>query len=975
MKRKGMNARWNKRGHMKSVSKFICLILLTNLIVCFTGISFLTAGVSIPSKAAALKETGQGKKMEAGKKSKAEEAYGKLPLCFESNHGQTDASVKFLARGKGYTLFLTSTEAVLALKTAAGSKAEGLDVVRMKLKDANIDPVFQGMDLLSSQSSYMTGNDPKKWQTKIEQYSKVEIKQIYPGINMVYYGNNGQLEYDFVVAPGANPGLIKMIFKGAKNLELDQKGNLVLNLQEGRLAFNAPTLYQKTGSKRDIVAGRFVLSGNEQVSFEVAAYDKKKELVIDPTLAYSTYLGTTVADRVNSMYVDTLGNVYLTGETAGTGFPGTAGHYQNFNKGGAYDAFVLKINPAGAVEWGTYLGGGGVDVGRSITVSGTGIIYICGATTSAGAAFPTTVIPSAASYQAVNNGGTDAFLTAIAASGNSLVYSMFIGGAGEEFAFGVAVDSTNNAYVTGGTTSNNTTLPVTGGFQGDNAAGVGDTHENAFVAKFNSAGTVQFFTYLGGTTIGGAGTGEAFDRSLGGTHGNAIALDSNNNIYVTGKTVAGFPIYPLGTELPYVGIAYKTTISGAPDAFVSKISTNGATLLYSTYLGGSGMAMGFSIKLDSVGNVYVAGDNDSDNFPEVTIDMPKVGQTTIAGGPFDCFIMKMKLDAAGSLDGVYCTFLGGKAGDHLNALAVDSLGNAYVTGRTASDDFVSISPASINTPIDSVYGAVGKAFVTVIGPDGSTRVLNTYIGGVTDQEGRGIGLDASNNIYVAGWTTSTAETFPVVVPLYAALKGPVDGFVMKISATAAVLSPAITGLTPILGPTTGNTTVTITGSGFSGVAFATGVKFGTSNAASYTVISDTKIVAKTAAHVAGRVDVVVTSPLGSSPVVAADRYTYFLLPESSSSGDCDPYIFPSPTEGSTAGFVYCMVSSGIVNIRVYNEIGVLVANLEESKQAGPQGSTLNVDRLATGVYFYILNITYDDGTTKKNPKRKFAVNH
>ncbi len=324
---------------------------------------------------------------------------------------------------------------------------------------------------------------------------------------------------------------------------------------------------------------------------------------------------------------------------------------------------------------------------------------------------------------------------------------------------------------------------------------------------------------------------------------------------------------------------------------------------------------------------------------------------------------------------MYCTFLGGKAGDHLNALAVDSLGNAYVTGRTASDDFVSISPASINTPIDSVYGAVGKAFVTVIGPDGSTRVLNTYIGGVTDQEGRGIGLDASNNIYVAGWTTSTAETFPVVVPLYAALKGPVDGFVMKISATAAVLSPAITGLTPILGPTTGNTTVTITGSGFSGVAFATGVKFGTSNAASYTVISDTKIVAKTAAHVAGRVDVVVTSPLGSSPVVAADRYTYFLLPESSSSGDCDPYIFPSPTEGSTAGFVYCMVSSGIVNIRVYNEIGVLVANLEESKQAGPQGSTLNVDRLATGVYFYILNITYDDGTTKKNPKRKFAVNH
>ena len=691
-------------------------------------------------------------------------------------------------------------------------------------------------------------------------------------------------------------------------------------------------------------------------------------------IQYSTYLGTTVADRVNAMHVDAAGNVYMTGETAGASFPGTGAHYQNFNAGGAYDVFVMKITAAGTIEWGTYLGGGGVDVGSSIAVSGTGIVYVSGSTTSAGAAFPTTVIPSSTAYQAVNNGGTDAFLTALSANGNTLVYSMLIGGAGEEFAFGVAVDSSNNAYVTGGTTSNNTTLPVTGGFQSDNASGVGDTHENAFVAKFNSAGTVQFFTYLGGTTIGGSGTGEAFDPSLGGTHGNALTLDGSGNIYVTGKTVAGFPIYPLGTELPYVGIAFKTTISGAPDAFVSKINTTGSSLLYSTYLGGSGMAMGFAIKLDSVGNVYIGGDNDSDNFPEVTVDMPKVGQTTIAGGPFDCFIMKMQLNAAGSLDGVYCTFLGGKAMDHLSSLAVDSYGNAYVTGRTASDDFVSISPASINTPIDSVFGAVGKAFVTVIGPDGSTRVLNTYIGGVTDQEGRGVGLDASGNIYVSGWTTSTAATFPLTVPLFAALNGPVDGFVMKISAAAPGVIPVITSMNPILGPTTGNTNVTITGTGFSGVGFATGVKFGTSNAASYVVSSNTMIIAKTPAHIAGIVDVIVTNTIGASLAVAADRFTYFVLPDNSS-GDCDPYIFPSPTEGSTAGLVYCMVSPGVASIRVYNEIGVLVSKVEESKLAGPQGSTINVDKLATGVYYYILNITYDDGTTKKHPKRKFAVNH
>jgi len=291
--------------------------------------------------------------------------------------------VKFLARGKGYTLFLTSKEAVLALQTQSASKVKG-DVVRLRLKGANADPVVRGLDILPGRSNYISGNDPKKWNTDIKQYSKVEYKQVYPGIDMVYYGNHGQLEYDFVVAPRGKSGLIRMDFQGAKSLELDKQGNLVLSLKEGRIAINAPVLYQKVGDARQPVDGRFVLASNKQVGFEVGIYDKSKELVIDP-IVYSTYLGTTVEDRATAIAVENDGTVYLTGKTATVAdvFPGTAGHFQAANAGGAFDAFVIKITAAGAIEWATYLGGVATDISLSIGVDAAHIVYICGSTTGA----------------------------------------------------------------------------------------------------------------------------------------------------------------------------------------------------------------------------------------------------------------------------------------------------------------------------------------------------------------------------------------------------------------------------------------------------------------------------------------------------------------------------------------------------------------------------------------------------------------
>jgi len=823
--------------------------------------------VGISSAAASMTSMKAQSVSEELVKAGAETAYAKMPLSFEVNRGQTDKRVKFLARGKGYTLFLTPSEAVLSLQTAATSKT---DVVRMQLKGSNSKSLIEGLDILPTRSNYMIGADQKKWQTNIQHYSKVQYKQVYPGIDIVYYGNQGQLEYDFVVAPGADPGLIRMDFKGANRLELDKKGNLVLKLSEGQLSVNAPAIYQKNGETKLPVEGRFVLASSKLVSFEVGTYDKSKELIIDP-IVYSTYLGVTVEDRATAIAVENDGTVYLTGKTATVAdvFPGTAGHFQAANAGGAFDAFVIKISAAGAIEWATYLGGVASDISNSIAVDAAHKVYICGSTTGA---FPITV----GAYQVVNNGGTDGFVTAIAADGNSLVYSTMLGGAGVDFCNALVSDSAGVVYVTGGTASNNILLPATAGaYQTQNGGGAGGV-ANAFVAKFNAAGTRQYFSYIGGAT---AGT----------TQGNAITIDATGNIYITGSTVAGWPTFPSGVlPLPR---AFKLTIGGAQDTFVAKIAPlgNGSLdLLYSSYLGGSGLSKGTGIRLDSSGNVYVAGNNDSTDFPDaatdgITVGFPKVGQTTIAGGPFDCFVMKMAFLNTGHSDGIYCTFLGGNNDDDLAALIVDSFGDAYVTGRTMSPDFLTVAPTSILTPIDSTFGATAKVFLAAVSADGSTRELKSYLGGVTDQGGAGIALDGAHNIYIGGWTSST--DFPTAGPmgagagaLYPALTGAAsfDAFVLKISAPYPNPLPTITSVSPAGGPPAGGTTVVIEGTGFTDVTGATGVTFGNVNATSYTVNSSTQITAVAPAHAAGVVDIVVRNPAGASVAVPADIYTYFL---------------------------------------------------------------------------------------------------
>jgi hypothetical protein len=825
-----------------------------------------------------LNELGRGPEMDPSARVKAESDYAKIPLCFEANRGQTDASVKFLTRGKGYTLFLTSSEAVISLQG---------NVVRMKLDGANAHTMVQGLELLPSQSNYITGNDPKKWHTNVERYSQVEYKQVYPGIDVVYYGNQGQLEYDFIVAPGANPALINLDFQGAQSLELDQQGNLLLNSEGGRLTFNAPTLYQKTGDVRQFVEGRFVLAG-QQVRFEVGSYDKSKELIIDPAVTYSTYLGTTVEDRVNAMAVDAAGNVYMTGQTQAVAdkFPGNLAisRFQASN-GGAFDAFVIKLNPAGAIAWVTYYGGAQDDIGLGIGVDGSNAgghgpkVYITGSTTG--------TLPSPYT-QLGPGGGTDAFVAAFSGDGTALVYANEFGGPGVESGNGIAVDAAGNAYVTGHTTSMAAfSFPYTfaGGviYTVGAAQTTGGGADDAFVSKFNAAGVLQYSTYLGGTGI---------------DQGNAIAIDSLGNAYVTGQcadafvSVAGYPT------------VFRNTINGGGsdiDAFIAKLDPTGATFVYKTYVGGSNIDVATSIALDSLNNVYITGWTMSADMPNVGSPFSRIGQTTNGGAP-DAFVFKMRTAFTGVGDGLYFTYLGGSGIDRGFGIKVDGAFNAYVTGTTESPDFVSVGPGSQpETALNLTGAALGStsdAFVAVIGNGGGNpRLFNTFIGGGTAagsfEEGHGIGLDAGNNIYVSGWTASGLVgdvypiAFPTVLPLYANRAGDKDGFVMKFSPAAAVTA---------------------------------------------------------------------------------------IIPDAAAGG-CVPFVYPSPARGSTAGISYCMAGSGRVNIRVYNEIGNLVDALEESKAAGSQASSIDVGKLASGVYFIFLKTSYDDGNTEKHAKLKFLVIH
>lgn len=731
---------------------------------------------------------------------RVQSGYGRLPLSFEANHGQWDPSVQFVTRGSGHQLFLRPTDAVLTVGTRE-AKGEGRggdlqrgqlpnhlsstsqSVVRMRFEGANPQAEMVGLEKLPGIVNYLLGEDPSKWRTNIPTYQKVGYKDVYSGIDLVYYGNQGQLEYDFIVAPGADPKQITLAFEGVETIDVDQQGDLVLTMLQptdivsgsaATLRMHKPVVYQqdKSGHKH-LLAGSYLLLASEpssqrptstapdpsytvHVAFQVASYDASRPLIIDPVLSWATYLGGSGFDQATiGIAVDQVGQVYVTGATAtpGSGFPGTASSLIQSTLGGNTDAFVAKLNAAGtALLYSTYLGGIGFDGGRGIAVDKAGNAYVAGGTSTPGSGFPGT---GGSLIQATfGGGGSDAFVAKLNSTGTALLYATYLGTNDSDAGTGIAVDEAGNAYVTGFTRTNATTTPFPGtanspiqGMPSGNFDAL-----DAFVTKLNAAGTALVYsTYLGGS---------------GSDFGNAITVDQVGQTYVTGDTRShDFP----GTSISPIQSQFGGT---GGNTFVTKINAAGTGFIYSTYLGGSG-ASGRAIAVDQAGQAYVTGITGS-GFPG-TISSPI--QSTF-GGNSDAFVSK--INAAGTAL-LYSTYLGGPASEGGGAIAVDQVGQAYVTGYI---DLPGAGfPVTANS-IQSTFGGDTDAFVAKLNAAGTALVFSTYLGGGGEDFGMGIALDQTGNAYVTGYTTNPASDFPgtagsLIQSTFGG--GGMDAFVAKIS--------------------------------------------------------------------------------------------------------------------------------------------------------------------------------------------------
>lgn len=697
---------------------------------------------------------------------------------FQLNCGQSDPEVKFLTQTNGYTLFMTPSVTVMVLKPPPALRVEGLKrcaaanslqpltdnqaqaaVAEFKLSGANANPEVHGLEELPGKVNYFIGNDPDKWLIDIPTYAKVKYLNVYPGIDITYSAGQQQIEWDFIVHPGANPELIALDIVGIRELQLDDQGNLLLTTGNEQIRLTKPVVYQEATLQRNPVSAGYTLNGR-QVGFRIDGYDPAKPLVIDPVIEYSTYLGGKDIDLGYGLASDPAGNVYITGLTwsswAGNppGFP-VQDPYQADNAG-VYNVFITKMSAAGTLVYSTYLGGTDSDQGLSIAVDAGGNAYVTGSTFS-------TDFPTANPLQGSNNGNWDAFVTKLNANGNALIYSTYLGGTQDDFGYSIAVDPDGNAYVTGNTASFNAFppgFPVKNPLQSDNNGDI-----DAFVTKISADGSSFIYsTYLGGAKE---------DK------GSGVAADANGYAYVTGHTssnTASLPGFP--TKNPI-----QADNNGSFDAFITKIEPDGSGLIYSTYLGGSGYDEGNGIALDSAGNAYVIGYTASSNTSPPGFPTKNPLQPDNNGG-IDVFVTKINADG-NSL--VYSTYLGGANEDKGYGIAVDANGYAYITGHTASNTG---TPPGFPTknPLQSDNNGSFDAFVTKIKRDGSGLVYSTYLGGQDYDEGRGITADPDGYITATGLTfsagTASPPGFPVVDPLQANNNGAYDVFALRLAPVA-----------------------------------------------------------------------------------------------------------------------------------------------------------------------------------------------
>jgi hypothetical protein len=728
-------------------------------------------------------------------------AYGKLPLTFEVNQGQSDARVKFLAHGAGYTVFLTGKEATLLLNGQPGKTplgpSTGLAVsagsdsakhpaagVRLALAGANPCPKAEALDLQPGESNYLIGNEPAKWRRNIPNFARVKYHGVYPGVDLVYYGHQGQLESDYVLAPGASPRSIGMRIEGTDTLQLDSHGDLLLSTPAGDVTLHRPRAYQQIAGSRQEIAANYVRRGPRVVGIEVAPYDTSQPLVIDPILSYSTYLGGATNQVLAGIAVDSSGFAYLTGYTSSSDFPTTTGALQTTLSNASNNAFIAKLKQNGSgLVYSTFLGGTGSagDKAHAIAVDTAGDAYITGFTSSND--FP---VKAVSAYQSTNKGG-GGFFTEIDPTGTTLVYSTYLSGSGSDSPNAIALDSNGNAYITGSTTSTDFPIVLASAVQTLNnttSTQIGTAFLSRIDPKQSGVASLVYSTFLGGSKQ---------DAGLG------VAVDSSANAYVVG--------YTSSTDFPQPATpnGFQTTLKNSSgNIFVARIdTTQPALLVYSTYLGGSASGQGGSpgdvgtaIAVPAAGGTaYITGYTYSATFPTVA------PLSTTSNTPSQkAIIAQINTAKSGAASVPYSTYFGGtvltlgsnQPGADLGfGIALDSSNDMYVAGTTSSADF----PVTTGAPQPSKIG-IQNAFLSELNPAGSAILFSTFLGGGNDAA-TSVALDTTSppNAYIAG---VTAGNFPITVDAFQIADSVTgnnngDGFVSKLSpgaATGVVLSPA-----------------------------------------------------------------------------------------------------------------------------------------------------------------------------------------
>jgi len=745
---------------------------------------------------------------------KVERDFGRMPLYFIANRGQMDGRVAYYVQGKDKTIYFTSEGLTIALtrqqesgRSGSKERLAGKDresgrresllslrpgregtsvpserwVVKLDFVGASAEVRPEGTEETGAVISYFKGK-PEEWKTGLPTYSKVVYRELWPGIDLVYSGTVNRLKYEFVVHPGADPGKIRLAYRGATDVRVNEEGRLEVRTPLGGFEDDVPVAWQEVEGKRVEVSLSYKLEagernedggrqGEERVKeagqngqpsalaeenepsvygFKLGEYDRTHDLIIDPAvLVYCGYIGGSDLEGGNSVAVDGSGNVYVTGGTYSDefweSFPATVGPDLTFN-GGTGDAFVTKVNASGtALVYCGYIGGSGNDNGLGIAVDGSGNAYVTGQTSSTEETFPVAVGPDT-----THNGRSEAFVAKVNSAGTGLVYCGYIGGSGDDLGSEIAVDGSGNAYVIGHTPSTEATFPV--------AVGPDLTHngyEDVFVAKVNTSGTgLVYCGYIGGGSD---------------DYSEDIAVDGSGNAYVIGltkSTEATFPV-AVGPDLIY---------NGGWDVFVAKVNASGSGLVYCGYIGGSGDETSlerhrYGIAVDGSGNAYVTGDTYS---TEATFPVT-VGPDLTYNGGLDVFVAKV--NASGSAL-VYCGYIGGSNIDEGYSIAVDGSGNAYVAGDTYSTE----ATFPVNVGPDLTHNGGDDVFVAKVNASGTGLLYCGYIGGASYECGWGIAVDGSGNAYVAGDTYSTEATFPVNVgPDLTYNGGWGDAFVVKIS--------------------------------------------------------------------------------------------------------------------------------------------------------------------------------------------------